>query len=425
MQQQQMGGKDMKTAYIVSTGTELLLGNTMDTNAEYLSRELSAMGFKVIGRTTVGDDREMIKRALRTGYELAELVVCTGGLGPTLDDLSREAAAEVLNLPLEHSEPEMERIRDYFARRRREMPDSNRRQAMFPAGARILVNRVGTASGFMVGQNGRTLVMLPGPPREMEAVFKEGLKPMLRDMIRRSERVVLTRTIKTMGLGESQVESLLAEVIADPEGCSIALLAKDGEVHIRVTREGASDSETERILDSVIGRMYGKLGDNIYGEGDETLPGVVVRLLCDKGNTVALAESCTGGLVAKMITDIPGSSAVLWGGTVSYSNDAKTRILGVSEETLKRYGAVSPETAREMARGMRNLAGSTFGLSLTGIAGPEGGTDEKPVGLVYLGMATAGGEETRELRLLGGRDGIRTLAAKTALDWLRRTLERE
>ncbi len=415
----------MKTAYIVSTGTELLLGNTMDTNSEYLSRELSAMGFKVIGRATVGDNRDMIKSALRTGYELADLVVCTGGLGPTLDDLSREAAAEVLNLPLMHSEPEMERIRDYFARRRREMPESNRKQAMFPAGARILANPVGTASGFMVSHNGKTLVMLPGPPREMETIFKESLKPLLRDLIQDSGRVVLTRTIKTMGLGESQVESLLEDVIADPRGCSIALLAKDGEVHIRVTGDGVTDSGTRSILDSVIERMKDSLGDNIYGEGGDTLPGVVVRLLRDKGCTVAFAESCTGGMVAKMLTDIPGSSAVFWGGVVSYSNEAKTRILGVSDETLKRYGAVSPETAREMARGMRNLARSTFGISLTGIAGPEGGTPEKPVGLVYLGMATAEGEETRELRLMGGRGGIRTLAAKTALDWLRRTLERK
>ncbi|MGI6513473.1 MAG: competence/damage-inducible protein A [Syntrophomonadaceae bacterium] len=415
----------MKTAYIVSTGTELLLGNTIDTNALYLSRELSAMGIRVIGRTTVGDNREMIVNGLRTGYDLAELVVCTGGLGPTLDDLSREAAAEVLNLPLVHSEPELERIRRYFACRRREMPESNRKQAMFPAGARILVNRAGTASGFMVSRNGKNLVLLPGPPREMEVVFKESLQPLLRDLIHQTGRVVLTRTIKVVGLGESQVESLLGDVIADPDGCSIALLAKDGEVHIRVTRDGATESAAESTLESVIERMRKNLGDNIYGEGDETLPGVIVRLLSNKGHNVALAESCTGGMAAKMLTDIPGSSAVFWGGVVSYSNEAKTRILGVSDETLKRYGAVSPETAREMARGMRNLAGSTFGISLTGIAGPEGGTYEKPVGLVYLGMATAEGEETRELRLMGGRDGIRTLAARTALDWLRRTLERE
>ena len=189
----------MKTAYIVSTGTELLLGNTIDTNALYLSRELSAMGIRVIGRTTVGDNREMIVNGLRTGYDLAELVVCTGGLGPTLDDLSREAAAEVLNLPLVHSEPELERIRRYFACRRREMPESNRKQAMFPAGARILVNRAGTASGFMVSRNGKNLVLLPGPPREMEVVFKESLQPLLRDLIHQTGRVVLTRTIKLWG----------------------------------------------------------------------------------------------------------------------------------------------------------------------------------------------------------------------------------
>ena len=415
----------MKKAYIVSTGTELLLGNTADTNALFISRELSALGFRVIGRSTVGDNREMIKNALRTGWELADLVVCTGGLGPTADDLSREAAGEVLQLPLIPDDAELTRIRDYFTRRRKEMPESNRKQAMFPAGAVVLKNRAGTASGFMVSSNEKTLVLLPGPPHEMEVVFKEEFEPQIRGCLGDDGRVMLSRIIKVMGPGESQVESMIAEVMENPEDCSIALLAEGGEIHIRVTRDAAVRTEAEKAINSVVNRLRKDLGDHIYSEGQETLPGLVIRLLGSRGHTIALAESCTGGMVGKMLTDISGSSTVFWGGVISYSNEAKTRILGVSEETLNRHGAVSSETAWEMARGIRKLAGSTIGISLTGIAGPEGGTSEKPVGLVYLGMATEKGEHSRELRLMGRRDSIRTIAAKSALDWLRRTLERE
>ncbi|MGE5545038.1 MAG: competence/damage-inducible protein A [Bacillota bacterium] len=415
----------MKKAYIVSTGTELLLGNTADTNALFLSRELSALGIRVIGRATVGDNREMIKYAIRTGCDLADLVVCTGGLGPTADDLSREAACEVLGLPLIQNNEELTRIRDYFSRRRREMPESNRKQSMFPPDATVLKNRVGTASGFMVSSHDKTLVLLPGPPHEMEVVFKEELEPRLRHWLGDSGRVMISRTIKVIGPGESQVEAMIADVMADPEGCSLALLAVGGEVHIRITRDAAVQSEANEAVNSVIHRLRKNLGDNIYGEDTDTLPELIIRLLGSRGYTVALAESCTGGMVGKMLTDVPGSSAVFWGGVISYSNEAKTRILGVNEETLKKHGAVSPETAREMARGVRRLSGSTYGISLTGIAGPEGGTAEKPVGLVYLGLATVQGEQARELRLMGGRDGIRTIAAKSALDWLRRTLERE
>lgn len=415
----------MMKAYIVSTGTELLLGNTIDTNALFLSRELSALGIRVIGRSTVGDNREMIRNAFRTGYELADLVICTGGLGPTADDLSRETACEVLDLPLMQNDSELAKINDYFFRRRREMPESNCKQAMFPPGAVVLTNRVGTASGFMVSRDEKTFALLPGPPHEMEVVFKEELVPQLRDWLDGSGTVMLSRTVKVFGPGESQVESMIADVMADPEGCSMALLAVSGEVHIRVTWDAVLKSEAEETVNSVVSRLRKNLGNNIYGEEEETLPGLVIRLLASKGQTVALAESCTGGMAGKMLTDVPGSSAAFWGGVISYSNGAKTRILGVGEETLKNYGAVSPETAREMARGIRTLAGSTFGISLTGIAGPEGGTAEKPVGLVYMGLATEGEEQARELRLMGNRNSIRTIAAKSALDWLRRTLERE
>ncbi len=413
----------MKTAYIVSTGTELLLGNTIDTNALFLSYELTALGVRVVGRSTVGDNQDMIKKAFRAGYKLADLVVSTGGLGPTADDLSREAVCEFLDRPLVFHDDEFGRIKDYFSRSQRTMPESNRKQAMFPAEAQIFINTVGTASGFMVSEGDKKIILLPGPPHEMKEMFKREVQPMLRDWLGQSGRVLVSKTVKVIGLGESQVESLISDVMSDPEGCSVVLLAESGEVHIRVTRDASSTDAAETVINSVLRRIREKLGDNIYGADEETLSGLVVSLLSRQGHTVALAESCTGGMVGKMLTDIPGSSASFWGGVMSYSNEAKTRILGVDEETLERYGAVSPETAKEMAREIRRLAGSTYGLSLTGIAGPEGGSAEKPVGLVYMGMATAEGEQVLELRLIGNRNRIRTLAAKSLLDWLRRTLE--
>lgn len=411
----------MIKAYLISTGTELVLGNTLDTNAPYLANRLAEMGIKVIGKSVVGDNPEMIKSALSLGLEKADLVIISGGLGPTRDDLTREMVAECLGLPLEIREEEIEKIKDYFARRKRVMPESNVKQAMFPQGAEILENPAGTAPGFIVFGGKKVVIALPGPPKELKEMFEKQVEKRLKELVGDRPSFMVFRTLKVIGLGESQVEELIDDVLQNPRGCGIALLAKEGEVHVRVSCESGI-GELRDHLPKVVETIKERLGEHVYSEGEENLAEAVVRLLKEAKATLALAESCTGGLVGKLVTDVPGSSQVFWGGATTYSNEAKTKILGVKEETLKEFGAVSQETAREMAQGIRCLSGATIGLSLTGIAGPEGGTDLKPVGLVYLGVAMEGGTLTKEMRFLGDRGTVRTLAAKSALDWIRRIL---
>lgn len=302
------------------------------------------------------------------------------------------------------------------------MPQVNEKQALFPTGALIFKNTRGTAPGFAVSQNGKTVVCLPGPPREMEAMFERELEPFLHSLIQGQGKVRLAKTLLVMGPGESQVETLIQEIMDHPQGCGLALIAKDGEVHIRITCENVGFKEADQMLNNVVEQVKARLGASVYGEDKQTLSEVVIKALATRGQTLGLAESCSGGLVSKLLTDVPGSSQVFWGGVVSYSNEAKENLLGVKSETLKRYGAVSRETAKEMAEGIRNLGHCNYGLSLTGIAGPDGGSEEKPVGLVYVGLASELGTQVKEIRFLGERDRVRMLTAKSALDWLRRSL---
>ncbi|MGE5404609.1 MAG: competence/damage-inducible protein A [Candidatus Saccharibacteria bacterium] len=414
----------MKTAYIVSTGTELMIGDTEDSNALFLSRRLAAIGVRVVGRSAVGDNEEMLRRAFLTGFETADIVISSGGLGPTMDDLTRQISCEVLGVPLEKREEEVVRLKDYFARRHRDMPAINEKQAYFPNEAIVLDNPRGSANGFIVNNENKTLILLPGPPRELEPMFTESAEPRIKEMVGQDGGVTLSYTIKAMGPGESKVETMIDDVIKNPEGCAMALLAKEGEVWVRVTRYDNDAANAQRVLESVIDRIKQGLGENVFGAETDTLPAVVVKALHDKKLTVAFAESCTGGLVSKLITDVPGSSDVLWGSVVSYSNEAKVKFLGVKPETLERYGAVSEQTAREMAEGIRKQAGSDFGIGITGIAGPGGGTEQKPVGLVYVVLADSSETLVKELHFLGGRDATRILTAKSALDWLRRKILR-
>lgn len=409
-------------AYVISTGTELLLGETLDTNSVFISRCLTKLGIKVIGKSVVGDNRDNIEKALRLGLESADLVVCSGGLGPTRDDLTKQVACDVLGCELELRPEEEAKIREFFAQRRRDMPASNLRQAMFPPEALVLPNPRGTAPGMYLEKGEKLLILLPGPPREMEPMFREEVEPLLRRKLGRTGRAVQTRVIKVLGPGESKVEEMLGEILDDPQGAAIALLANEGEIDIRVTREGENGDEVQRVIKEVESRIVRVLGAHVFGFDDDTLPVVVARMLRDKGLQVAFAESCTGGLLAKLVTDPAGSSEYFWGGVVSYANEAKVGLLGVKEQTLQQHGAVSPETACEMARGIREKSGADIGIGITGIAGPGGGSREKPVGLVYIGLAHADGVEVKELRFLGGREAIRMLTAKTALDWLRRYL---
>jgi nicotinamide-nucleotide amidase len=315
----------------------------------------------------------------------------------------------------------VERLRNWFAVRQRSMPAINLRQAMFPAEAIVLINLKGTAPGMYLQKDGKTIILLPGPPREMKNMFLNEVEPLLKKDFAADMPKIIRRTIKTLGLGESQVEERLGDLMNCPDGLSMALLAVAGEVHICLA--GEARLEGDRLFEDCSAKIVEKMGRNVFGWDDETLAGTTAGLLISQGKNLAVAESCTGGLLGKMITDLPGSSRYFWGGVISYSNEAKQRLLGVREDTLLQYGAVSPETAREMAQGIRRISGADMALAITGIAGPEGGSAEKPVGLVYIALASDTGCEVKELRFGLGRDLIRVLSAKSALDLLRRQME--
>ncbi len=413
----------MKKAYVISTGTELLLGTTLDSNSVFLSQKLMELGIKVIGKSTVGDNREQIRRAFALGLESADIIISSGGLGPTFDDLTKIVVCELMDCQLETREDEVMHLREFFARRKRPMPEINLRQAMFPAEAVVLKNGLGTAPGMYLNKNGKLFILLPGPPREMTNMYTSEVEPLLKKDLGADVRNILRKNIKVLGPGESHVEEMLGELMDTPDGCGMALLATDGEVHIRLTVEGHDADDNRNILTDLTDRIVARMGRNVIAYDDETLVSKVASLLLANGQRLALAESCTGGMLGKLITDLPGSSKYFWGGVTSYSNEAKQLLLGVTGETLTNYGAVSAETAREMAQGIRKLAGTDFGLAITGNAGPEGGTTDKPIGLVYVGLAHARGYEGKELRFVGGREAIRMIAAKSALDLLRRHIE--
>lgn len=320
-------------------------------------------------------------------------------------------------------EEEATRLREYFERRRKPMPESNLKQAMFPPEAVIVKNEMGSAPGMYLNKGGKTIVLLPGPPREMMPMFVKEIGPLLvRDVGPAADRVLM-RCIKVIGPGESQVDEMLAEIIKEPRGCSLALLAKEGEVHIKVTAEGENRAGSQKILDEVCCRITDKMGDYVFTDNEEDdLVTVTAKLLLNRNETVAVAESCTGGLLSKMLTDVAGSSRYFWGSVTSYSNEAKELFLGVKKATLEKHGAVSRETAAEMARGIREKAQSTYGIGITGIAGPDGGSADKPVGLVYIALADARNCRVKEMHFAGGRDGVRMLSAKTALDFLRKSI---
>lgn len=413
----------MKKAYLISTGTELLIGSTMDTNSVYLAEKLLALGIRVVGKSTVGDNADSIRQAFKTGLQLADIIISSGGLGPTFDDLTKTIACETMHSKLELRTEEAERLKDYFKRRQRDMPEINLKQAMFPPEARVLTNALGTAPGMYLKKADKVAALLPGPPREMRRMFEDELEPLLRHEFNLNPKSVV-RIIKVLGPGESQVEEMIAEVMQNPEGCSLALLAQEGEVHIRVTAEGKDFEHSCNLVKKVTERINSCLGRNIYGYDEDSLPSVVGHLLKQKQKTIAAAESCTGGLLSKLVTDLPGSSEYFWGTVVSYSNTAKQKLLGVKTETLAQFGAVSSETAQAMADGIVQQSGADIGVSITGIAGPGGGTEAKPVGLVYIGLAAGSYRETKELRFVGDRNSIRILAAKSALDMLRRCLQK-
>lgn len=414
----------MKKALVVSTGTELLLGTTVDTNSIYLSERLEDIGIKTVVKSIVGDQRESLQRTFRQGLEWADIIISSGGLGPTRDDLTKEAVCDVLRLDMEIRKEELVNLKDFFAVRSREMPECNVKQAMFPREAEVLHNSVGTAPGMYIEFDGKIVVLLPGPPWEMKSMYVSEVEPRLIKKYNLSKNHVVRKTIKLIGIGESQIEQLLPSITDDTDGCSLALLAEAGEVHIKITSEGTNTGDSQQMVKIIARRIEEKLGNYIYGYDNDSLSSVVAGLLQEQQKTVSLAESCTGGLLSKLLTDVAGSSGYFWGSVISYSNEAKRKVLGVKGKTLSLYGAVSEETAIEMAEGIMKLAATDLGIGITGIAGPGGGSETKPVGLVYIGVAGKQHTGVQCFKFIGSRTTIRTLAAKFALDLLRKELLR-
>lgn len=407
-------------AEIVATGTELLLGETLNTSAHFLTGKLSSLGIEVDYHTTVGDNPERLEQVLRQAIERTDLLVTTGGLGPTVDDLTKELVAKVLDIKMELDPSSLEQIKQFFGRRKAPMPLNNEKQAYFPKNSKILPNPIGTAPGAIIEKNGKTVIILPGPPFEMTPMFDTYVWPELQKNIDPNAERMNERVLKVFGMGESAIEEVLADLMRLPN-LSMSLLAKRAEMHIRlVARSSRKTSvEAEEVLNRAEREIRQRLGNKVFGRDQETMIGIVGQLLKNQQLTIATAESCTGGLLGAALTQEPGSSGFYLGGVVSYSNSLKQGLLGVSEESLIKYGAVSEQVAKEMAIGIRVKAGSDLAISTTGIAGPDGGNDQKPVGLVYVGLATPKGVQVEKIQLYGERESVRQLTVQAALNKVR------
>ncbi|MCM8900802.1 competence/damage-inducible protein A [Caldicoprobacter algeriensis] len=406
-------------AEIIAVGSELLLGQIANTNAQYISQRLSSVGVNVYYHTVVGDNRKRLLEALEIACKRADIIITTGGLGPTMDDLTKETIAEFLGLELVLHQPSAQAIREFFARRGRTMTENNLKQAMFPREAIILPNDVGTAPGAIIEKDSRTFIMLPGPPYEMQPMFENHVIPYL---AQKGNEKIFSRVLRIYGIGESAVEEMIKDLLENQTNPTIAPLAAYGEVTLRLTVKCHRSQDPLELMKPVEDEIRRRLGQAVYGVDDDRLETVVARLLKEKGLTLAVAESCTGGLISNLLTDVPGISENLLETCVTYSNQAKINRLGVKPETLEAYGAVSPQTAQEMAEGILKTSGADIGLAVTGIAGPGGGSPEKPVGLVYIAIAMGGDVEVKRFRNQGDRKRIKLSTANTALDLLRRKL---
>jgi len=405
-------------AEIIATGTELVLGETLNTSAHYLTAKLSALGIEVDYHTTVGDNPERLEGVLSQALQRVDLVVTTGGLGPTADDLTKELVSRVLGLEMVLDQTSMEQIEQFFAHRKATMPQSNKKQAYFPKGARIFPNPLGTAPGAMIKKDNKIIVILPGPPFEMHSMFENYVWPELEQLTGLDSKRMNGRVLKVFGMGESAIEEVLGDLMSRPE-LSIALLAKRAEMHIRLVVRSSNPQQATEILDMTENEIRARLGSKVFGRDQETMFGVVGQLLRQQGLNIATAESCTGGLLGAALTQEPGSSDFYQGGIISYADTAKENLLGVQRETLRMSGAVSAEVAKEMAVGIRSRLGTDLALSTTGIAGPSGASEQKPIGLVYIGLATADGVDARKFQFYGERESVRQLTLMAALDWAR------
>lgn len=404
-------------AEILSVGTELLLGQIVDTNAAYLARVLSDLGISVYRRVTVGDNMDRLLAALRQALADSDIVLTIGGLGPTMDDITRDGLAGALEDTLLFDEGIADRLREFFRKRGMPVLESNLRQAWVPTNGRAIDNPNGTAPGLLFEKNGKIGIALPGPPNEFIPMVDNQVVPYLREKTG-NVGTIRSKVLRIAGVGESLVEERVKDLMHDSNP-TVAPYAKVGEVHLRVTAKATTAEEADALILERALQIYDILGDAIYGEGDDPIEKAVVLALKERGQTIATAESCTGGLLSQRITDIAGSSDVFVGGVVAYSNQVKSSMVSVPAETIERVGAVSVEVAKALAEGARARFGTTYGVGITGIAGPGGGTPDKPVGLVYLAVAYPGGCEVDEAHYIGSRAIVRHRASQTALNMLR------
>ncbi len=411
-------------AEILCIGTELLLGNILNTNAAYLSEQLARLGINVYHHTVVGDNAQRLQNALQIAVNRADLVIMTGGLGPTYDDLSKETVSNYFNRPMVLHQPSLEKLQEFYAIRGITMQPNNEKQAYQPEGAVIFTNHSGTAPGLALEDVDKIAIMLPGPPRELKLMFESEVLPYLQKF---SDNIIVSHDIHLFGIGESQVETLLRDIMTGSTNPTLAPYAKEGEVMLRLTASAPTEAEGYAMMEPILEQIQPIIGQYIYGIDVPDLQTALVQYLLGHNITVSTAESCTGGLISKSITDVAGCSSVYPGGVCSYSNEMKMKWLNVKEETLNTYGAVSEQTALEMAQGIRLATGSDFGLSTTGIAGPGGGSDEKPVGLVYMAVAGEDYQRVEKVIIRYGertsRDMIRQRSAKHALHLLLQTVK--
>ncbi|MBV9925826.1 MAG: competence/damage-inducible protein A [Acidobacteria bacterium] len=410
----------MLTAEIIAVGSELLTPFRTDTNSLWLTERLNTVGVEVKLKTIVGDDDARLEETVRDALKRSGIVVLTGGLGPTEDDITRKITARALGRRLLLDEKVLDDIKAKFLRWGRKMPEINARQAMVMEGAEVLNNPNGSAPGMYLEHEGRVVVLLPGPPREMKPMFDNLVLPRLAE--RAGGVRVVRRVLRVAGLGESAVDERIAPVYTQYKNPQTTILFNNTEIELHLTAQGKTEAEAELLLDGLAGQIEERLGDSIFAFRGEKMEEVVGLRLAVGGFTLATAESCTGGLIAHRLTEVPGSSTYFMEGFVTYSNEAKTRLLGVPAELIERHGAVSAEVAEAMAVGVKQRAGTDFGLSVTGIAGPGGGTEEKPVGLVYVALADDAHIEHKRLMLPGDRYLIRWRSSQFALDLLRRRL---
>jgi nicotinamide-nucleotide amidase len=410
----------MLTAEIIAIGSELLTPERTDTNSLWLTEQLNQIGIEVRLKTIVGDDDARLEEAIKDALRRSRVIITTGGLGPTEDDITRKIAGRAMSRRLQLDEKVLAGIRAKFMRWGRAMPEINARQAMIIEGAEVLDNPNGSAPGMYVEHEGRSVALLPGPPREMKPMFESLVKPRL--AAKAGDVRVVRRMLRVSGLGESAVDEKIAPVYRQYTNPQTTILFNRSEIEIHLTAQGKTEQEAELLLDGLAGQIEERLGDAIFAFRGERMEEVVGLRLAVGGFTLATAESCTGGLIAERITEVPGSSVYFREGVVAYSNEAKVRLLGVPSDLIAEYGAVSAHVAEAMADGVRLRADADFGVSVTGIAGPDGGSEDKPVGLVYIALSDDAHTEHRKLLLPGDRQLIRWRASQAALDLLRRRL---